>query len=918
MEKGVWNLIENGARPEPAPFWEQRSKENRMAVGTATRIIKEGVSDDIFNNIIDITDTREMWEKLRTACSQVGQGVVYSILQELLNYRNTKPKGFEKSVMSIFADVCFLVKRLRSAITPNRDIWDSIAIIVALDSLHDDFETTTTSMLERGDKTIEEIQQILASAEAKFISKRATGVTADLAMSSRGKNAGKRKATSEDRCYNCHKFGHFGRDCRSTDQRPPEPKKPKSTELATRQQNTRNRAHLAAATADEDSDPEPFRPGAANMVKKTRMQAPKSTWYLDSCASRHLTNNKDLFIDDLRPKYLDFTAAGGQILLSESIGTIAIPLVDGSSIELGNVAYGPDCDSNLISLGQLRESGITYVDDAEAMTLVQFGRTIAQARRDRNLFILDLATPNKAMQVTGRGRPTHLVSKNKRVRVWHRRFVHASNARIIRAPKLLTGMGDFNKEYDPTEIYSDSEQPSSDNDDAADLDQPDTTQTDQLPATSNTAMSSLLTTPDNDFDSLCTPCIASKQTRVVVQNKAMTKAKEKLDEVHVDLWGPHYPPSLSGKTYAAILVDANMRKSWVAYLRSKDEFVDAFQVWLPVVENQCSKSMKVLRADGGGEFISAKLKDFCDKKGITIKYAAPYMHEENGIAERGWKTIVMMKDSLLINSGLPLNFWAEAMETANYLRNRLPTKSQRGELIPEECWTGEKQDVSHIKVFGSVVSIAIPKEKRHKSDIYKNWKGIFIGYSDTTKHVRAWAPKTQLILIVSDPYIDESEQGAKLLIEHPLDLDRLSSSAENKRKAPTGESRPRGRLRKVAPIPITITTTPPAESGELPEDPAEGSGGRDDLSNEIRVNEKIMSATETSSKVHEPRTYEEAVSDPIYARQWKEAIEEEIQNLENHQTWEFDHLPADRKAVGSKWAFKVKYSPDGSIACYRR
>lgn len=57
----------------------------------------------------------------------------------------------------------------------------------------------------------------------------------------------------------------------------------------------------------------------------------------------------------------------------------------------------------------------------------------------------------------------------------------------------------------------------------------------------------------------------------------MTEAKEKLDEVHVDLWGPHYyPPSLSGKIYAAILVDANTQKSWVAYLRSKDEFVDAF------------------------------------------------------------------------------------------------------------------------------------------------------------------------------------------------------------------------------------------------------------------------------------------------------------------------------------------------------
>lgn len=80
-----------------------------------------------------------------------------------------------------------------------------------------------------------------------------------------------------------------------------------------------------------------------------------------------------------------------------------------------------------------------------------------------------------------------------------------------------------------------------------------------------------------------------------------------------------------------------------------------------------------------------------------------------------------MKDSLLLDSGLPLDFWAEAMDTANYLRNRLPAKSQRGELIPEEAWSEKQQDVSHLRVFGSLASVEIPKEKRHKSDIQKNW-----------------------------------------------------------------------------------------------------------------------------------------------------------------------------------------------------
>lgn len=202
-------------------------------------------------------------------------------------------------------------------------------------------------------------------------------------------------------------------------------------------QAKQNRANIAALTEDnddEDSDPEPFRPGKANMAKekKNSQQPPKGVWYLDFCASRHLTNNRDLFIKDLYPKCLNFTTTGGQILRAESIGTIAIPLADGSSIRLEGVVYAPECDSNLILLGQLRNSNITYVDNPNTMTLMQGGQAIAHARRDRNLFILDLVSPNKVMQaaqsqkstqpsqamaIQGRGRSTDIVSRNKRVRI---------------------------------------------------------------------------------------------------------------------------------------------------------------------------------------------------------------------------------------------------------------------------------------------------------------------------------------------------------------------------------------------------------------------------------------------------------------------------------------------------------------------
>ena len=75
--------------------------------------------------------------------------------------------------------------------------------------------------------------------------------------------------------------------------------------------------------------------------------------------------------------------------------------------------------------------------------------------------------------------------------------------------------------------------------------------------------------------------------------------------------------------------------------------------------------------------------------------------------------------------------------------------------------------------------------------------------------------------------------------------------------------------------------------------------------------------TEASSKIHKPKSYDKAINDPIHGRRWREAIEEELQNLKNYQTWEYNELPLEQKAIGLKWVFKVKYHPDGSIARFK-
>ncbi len=291
------------------------------------------------------------------------------------------------------------------------------------------------------------------------------------------------------------------------------------------------------------------------------------------------------------------------------------------------------------------------------------------------------------MAITGRGRPTHLVSQNKRIRLWHRRLVHISNARVVRVSKLVDGISldQDDKEYNPAKVFIDS-----DDSDASDCSNQEESPI-QLLVESVAEVTPRATVQQTrikdleDLDKLCTLCVGSKSTRVVIQNKSMTATISKLEEIYADFWGPHDPPSQSGSIYVAILMCEYTRKTWTLYLRGKDDFVDAFQAWLPRVEAESGCSMKLLRADGGGEFISKKLRSICKKRSIVIRYAAPYVHKENRLAERGWRTIVIMKDSMLIDSGLSNDFWAEAIETANYLRNRLPTRSKsHGEIISEE------------------------------------------------------------------------------------------------------------------------------------------------------------------------------------------------------------------------------------------
>ena len=88
------------------------------------------------------------------------------------------------------------------------------------------------------------------------------------------------------------------------------------------------------------------------------------------------------------------------------------------------------------------------------------------------------------------------------------------------------------------------------------------------------------------------------------------------------------------------------------------------------------------RSDGGGEFTSREFNRFCEEEGINRQVTLPYSPQQNGAAERMNRTLVEMARSMLAEQDLPLKLWAEAVYTASYLQNRLPSKAIEEDVTP--------------------------------------------------------------------------------------------------------------------------------------------------------------------------------------------------------------------------------------------
>lgn len=239
----------------------------------------------------------------------------------------------------------------------------------------------------------------------------------------------------------------------------------------------------------------------------------------------------------------------------------------------------------------------------------------------------------------------------------------------------------------------------------------------------------------------CEGCVEGKMKRKPFQSVGEIRSTRRLERVHSDVCGPMATASIGGSKYFATFIDDYSRCVAVYFMRQKNEVFERFKEFEKLVTNDTGTTIGVLRSDNGGEYISSEFESYLKFKGIRHELTAPHTPQQNGVAERMNRTLMESARSMMAHARLPNCFWAEAVSTAAYLRNRTATTAFEKMLTPYERWYGVKPNVSNLRVFGCMAYAHVPDSGRTKLD-KKAEKLRLVGYSTQSKGYRLWNEKT--------------------------------------------------------------------------------------------------------------------------------------------------------------------------------
>jgi hypothetical protein len=624
-------------------------------------------------------------------------------------------------------------------------------------------------------------------------------------------------------------------------------------------------------------------------------------WLLDTCASDHMARSRMSFDEgSYTPIVGKVQVANGELMDIVGQGTVTLDVLlfgrQPAEVKLLNVLHTPDVPNNLISYTQMMATGkFTSQGDKQGIVV----------RRKADGQVVLTTTSTSGMLLVPRKIPKAFAAAatepSKSLALWHARMGHLNQKDVI----SLTGQ--------------------------------------KL---------------ENDLPEVCQSCVYGKQHRTP-SHMPMPRAKEALELIHSDV-EEISPMAYGGYKYFVQFTDDYTRMTFGFLLKHKNEVLQKFKEFRRIVEKDLKKKIRRLRADNGlGEYTNKEFEDYRKKHGITFEPTIPYGADQNGVSERGNRTIVTRAKAMVHCAGLSKQWWGAAVITAIYLKNRSPTKGLPEGKTPFEMWHGHPPDLRNIRVFGCVAYNNVPKVKRTQKMDSESRRCIFIGYAGGHNQWRLYDVESKTITVGRDVIFDETsvccpsrndfidfDKPSKTPLAIHTKFHTIQSSLEGEaEKQPTSSDQPslveeensdsdsdssgveehvedilppQRLLKPAANAEFHRRVSARSNKGLRAETFQEEAARRNFYSSQAMAVQGKMAAIHLDDIV-EPKSWPEAMRGP-QKQQWFDAALSEWESLNHNGTFDVVHLKdlsADAVILDCKWVFKIKRTEHGEIEKYK-
>lgn len=730
---------------------------------------------------------------------------------------------------------------------------------------------------------------------------------------------GNKSAQHSKTCNYCKKLGHYASDCRkkasdeSLQKNQGRSNQSSGSSSGHQQGNGSTGRNRTNANWNGRSNQNKQNKGKPNRGRKSAFNAIESDftpssnhWIIDSGCTSHMTSRRGIISDY---KKLDtpriITLGDGKQTLAKGKGKVVFEC-DGDEGELLDVLWVPEISENLFSVGKAMMNGNTVEFRGSEVLFRKSERVCLIGKKTQDdLFVVELTPVRSHGELAG-----------ATMEEWHERFNHSSLNSIKQLAKTGAVLG--------LKI-------------------------------------------DNSKDP-CEDCVQGKLTRSSHPTRTTVRASETAAVIDIDTCGPIATPSLGGAKYFVLGVEQYSNYKLIDFAESKTEIPNIVKRIINKVELESKRLVKQIQTDNGSEFVNRKLQDFLQEKGILHERTSPYCPEQNGSVERANRTVLEGVRTLLSRSKLPDELWAEAANTVVYTTNRL-LGPRSNEKTRYELYWRHKPDVSNLRNFGSAVYVHLPKQKQTNKLHSKADKGIFVGYTNRFNTYRTYFPDDKAIVISSDvKFTNKPLQRKKQVTVElvPISIGQAASPTNSEKVI----AKPSTEQDGSQPTQIDDSEELDVDQNEVPsdhsvdespelvsdnehyetvlqesmedEDTDESSLGnvtavRDE--SEPIVERRATRSTTTRDELvkpsnvpsywwdhekancaialdNEPTTVKQAMESDDWPS-WKAAMNEEIDALNKNKTWELVDRPSNKRLIKSKWVFKLKTKPDGSVDRYK-